>query len=90
MFQEEKGRPSCVDTKHSHPGETMSDSNWQVVQLGMGGRSQKRLEKCQNTGGHKVGQSLWEKDLRTVLRLGCELGFGPPREGAEQVKKARD
>ena len=45
MFQEEKGRPSCVETKHSHPGETMSDSNWQVVQLGMGGRSQRTAGK---------------------------------------------
>lgn len=54
------------------------------------GGARERLEKCQNTGGHKVGQSLWEKDLRTVLRLGCELGFGTPREGAEQMKKARD
>lgn len=51
--------------------------------------ARERLEKCQNTEGYKVGQPLWEKGLRTVLRVGCELGFGTPREGTEQ-KKATD
>lgn len=68
----------------------MSDSNWRVVQLGVGGRSQRKAGKVPNTEGHKVGQSLWEEDLRTVLRAGCELGFGTPREGVEQIKKARE
>jgi len=53
----------------------MSDSNWRVVQLGVGGRSQRKAGKVPNTEGHKVGQSLWEEDLRTVLRAGCELGL---------------
>lgn len=65
MFQEEKGRPSSVETKHSHPGETVIlTGKWLSWVWERGARE--RLEKRQNTGGHKVGQSLREKDLNSA------------------------
>lgn len=63
----------------------MSDSTWQVVQLGVLGSSQKKagkVPKHKRPGGLAI--SFWQKDLKMILSGDCALGFEGPQEGVEQ------
>lgn len=78
--------PKCGSRKHSHLLGTVSDSSWQVVQLGVQESSQKKTGKVHKHRPGGLAISYGQKDLKMVFSGDCELGFEGPQEGVEQMR----